>query len=368
MTDLSALTLGVPQAATATLAVMLVVPLAFLARPCRATLLWALMTIVAAAGIYTVLSAELVGAERVRRVALAGMLAAVPLLWSGLRAWRGARAHEWAAPAYGVAAIVALGVVPDDAFSVAFRIVFYGASVFAGLSAVELRRLPERDTGPLIPLVVLCTLFAALGLAVLVGGVLAPGAAGDFSMVRAVNSIGVIAFLVCALLAVITLAQSGPASAAATRGDALRTVADRLRRARARGETGWALLAVQLDDAAELSQVLGRDRFHDLAARFQDTVEGAVPADADVVVDDEGRVLVLVNRTEAVLQQHVEAVLAAVGGSTDPSRFVRLSASVGWTSVRPDDVDAAGVVARAIAAAAEAAHAGGDRTVRADAR
>jgi len=364
MTDLSSLTFGVPQAATATLAVLLVVPLAFLARPCRATLLWTLALVVTAASVFAVLSADLTGTEWLRRSASGVMLSATVLLWSGLRAWRGVRPLVWLAPALAVVG-AGLGVVPDDLYSLGFRIVFYLGSVFAGLSAVELRRLPERDTPALIPLVVLCTLFAALGLAVLVGGFLAPAAAGDFQLVRAVNAIGVIAFIVCALLAMVTLAAHGsPDPATAAGGEILRTGAERLRRARARAEDGWAVLAVHLDDAAELSLVSGRERFTRLVDRFEEDVTRALPADADIGAVAPGRLLVFLNRPTRTVRRIAEDILESVGDDADASGFVRLSASIGWCPAGDGD-DARALASRAQAAAGTAATAGGNRVVQA---
>ena len=143
-----------------------------------------------------------------------GILMGAPaLLWSGFRAFWGVRALPWIGPVVGAASAALLVAAGDTIwFSPAYRVVFFAASVCAGLFFVDWVRVPARRDRVALPFVIMSLAFFAAGAANAIAGFVFPATTGDdLALVRLVTSIGMLAYTACALVAAHSTAarQSG---------------------------------------------------------------------------------------------------------------------------------------------------------------
>lgn len=369
---LSGLQLGIPHAAIATLGVVLFIGLGFIARPRMSTLWWSfafLLTMVASFGYLAALVNE---SEQLRRASLGLMMGAPALIWAGLRAYRGVRSFAWVGLVVSALSIAALLAPGDTEWYVpVYRVVFFVCSAFGAAFVWEWTRMVDRRERILIPVVILSGLFTVAGLATLVGGFFAGSTSTDsLAATRVFSSVGMLIFMVCIMVSLLPLVTPGSrttgAGAAADHWQRFRaTATGRLDRARESGDTGWALLRIELDDAEDLEEAGGISVFYRLVRDMTARVRSVFPADADVSAAPDGTILVLVARPEAVVRELVRQTLREIS-VRDPAAPVTVtpSASIGWAGVQMSGYDLDTLLSVTAEAAATARAKGGDRWER----
>jgi hypothetical protein len=294
------------------------------------------------------------------------------LLWSGFRAGWCLRPFAWLGPVVGGAAALLLAAAVDQAwFTVAYRTVFFAASVFAGLFVLDWARAANRRADRLLlPLVVVSVAFLVTGTATFLAGFVFPPSGGDdFTLVRLVSSVGMLAYVACALIAVVgSAARDSGLGRAATNSTAWqqfeRTAWDRLVRAQKTSDP-WSVVYLSLDDAADIRQTAGASAFTDLSERLEEEVRAVFPAESDVGAPAAGAVVVLVPRPDAVVRELLRTILERVTRiDVHGALPIRPTASAGWApaSVLGYDLDALVYTGRE--AAALASEKGGDRWER----
>ncbi|PZU49089.1 MAG: hypothetical protein DI566_01865 [Microbacterium sp.] len=357
-------TLELAQVVVSSVATICMIGLGFLYRPSRASALWSLTFVVTMIATYVAMTGASTEIGSLSRITLGVLLAVPALIWSGLRAHRGARPHEWIAVAAAIAISTTLVLLDGtDAYAWAFRLAFTGTAAFCALALVELLRRPERAGGTSMPLAVFSLLVIATALVGVVAGLLNPGnPAESLAFVRDVNSLGMLAYVVCALVSLlfITRGDGGQTSGAAFRDIAT----DRLARAQRVGERSWALVYVQLDDADDLRVVSGEAGFAAICDRLQTDLVELFPTEADIGRMSASSFAVLVAQPATVVRDRVRTLLRTVAQPHDSVR-VGTSASAGWAGVSELGYDLDVLLGGAHAAADRAAAAGGDRWERA---
>lgn len=363
---------GIAQAVITTLATMLTIGIAFLVRPGPATLYWSIAFTLAMLATFGVVAGDISGAETLRRASLGALMGAPAFLWSGFRAAWGLRPHVWTGAAVSAGSAVTLAAVDGMVwFTVAYRIVFFAASVFAALFAIDwARTAARRGDKLLLPLGIVSIAFAVTGAATLVAGFVFPPSGGDdFALVRLLSSVGMLVYVACALVAVVgTAARDSGLGRAATVSTAWqqfeRIAEDRLLRA-AKTSDPWSLVYLSLDDAADIRQTAGAAAFAGLSERLVQEARAVFPAECDVGAPAPGAVVVLVPRPDAVVRDLLRTALDRVT-SLDVHNVlpIRPTASAGWApaSVLGYELDALVYTARE--AAALASEKGGDRWER----
>lgn len=376
MTDLIAgagFELGLAQAVITSLATALTIGIAFLVRPGLPTLYWSFAFTLAMLATYGVVAGEVNGLETLRRASLGALMGAPVLLWSGFRAAWGLRPHVWAGVVVSGASAVALATAADTAwFTVAYRAVFFAASVFAGLLVLDWIRSPGRRRSDrlLLPLVIVSIAFFVAGAATFVAGLVFPPTGGDdFGLVRVISSIGMLVYVACALVAVVgTTARDsglGRATAVSTAWQQFeRTAADRLARAERTAES-WSVVYLRLDDAADIRQTSGTAAFANLSERLRDEVRAVFPAESDVGSPSPGSVVVLVPRPDAAVRDLLRSILDRITRlDVDGALPIRPTASAGWAPVSVMGYDLDALVYTGREAATMASENGGDRWER----
>ncbi|MBW9122487.1 hypothetical protein JNB63_20560 [Microbacterium trichothecenolyticum] len=375
MTDLMAgagVDLGIAQAVITTLATMLTIGIAFLVRPGLPTLYWSIAFTLAMLATYGVVAGDVAGIEVLRRASLGALMGAPALLWSGFRATWGLRPHVWAGAAMAAVSAFSLAIVDDLAwFTVAYRTVFFAASVFAGLFVLDwARAASRRNDRLLLPLAIVSVAFFVTGVGTLVAGIVFPPSGGDdFELVRLISSIGMLVYVACALIAVVgTTARDSGLGRSATVSTAWqqfeRTAGDRLARAQKTSEP-WSVVYLGLDDAADIRQTAGAAAFATLSERLEDEVRAAFPAESDVGSPSAGAVVVLVPRPDAVVRDLLRATLERVTLlDVHGALPIRPTASAGWAPVSVLGYDLDTLVYTGREAARVASAKGGDRWER----
>jgi len=361
--------LELAQVVVATVATICMIGLGFLHRPGRATAAWSLAFVIVMATAYATMVATATGDESLRVASMGVLMCAPALMWSGLRLDRGASAHVWLPIVIAVLSPAALLLTAStDAFSWAFRLVFAVVGVVASLTIVELVRRPGRGGGTSFPLTVFSLAVAAAAATSLAAGLLSPDGGSDLSFLRTVNSLGMLAYLVCALVTLLFLARRGEHEPARSVFEDV--AVERLRRAQASGERSWALLYVRLDDADDLEAVVGTAAFADLVSRLRDDICEIFPTEADLGRVGPADFAVLTAQPATVLRDRVRTLVRSVAAGHEVTRDaleVGTSASVGWAGVSEFGYDLDTLVTAARAAADRSAAAGGDRWERATA-
>ncbi|RLK48001.1 hypothetical protein [Microbacterium telephonicum] len=361
--------LELAHVALSTVASMIMIGLGFLARPSRATALWSLTFVLAMVSSYGQLAGVSMDNETLRVASLGAILGAPVLIWSGLRAFRGAVAVPWATILVAGGAATAFALASDTtAFAWTFRLAYTVTAVFAGLTLWELIRRPERGGGTSFPLSLFSAAFVAMAALSLITGIFAPTAeASGLGLLRDVNLLGMLIYITCALITLLFLARGTAGGRTAASASQFETVAaDRLERAQAAGERSWALLVVTLDDSADLRLAAGEAGYAGIASRFVREVREAMPTDADVGRLDASTCAILIARPAAVLSEQISTLLHDIttpGGAG--TEAIPVSASVGWAAPAEHGYRLDDTLAAARAAAVAAAVAGGDRWVRA---
>ncbi|WP_431801888.1 diguanylate cyclase domain-containing protein [Microbacterium sp. bgisy203] len=352
------------QVIVAAVAMVCMIGLGFLYRPSRATALWSLTFVVVMLACGGTLVATASGFPRLILVATGVLLAAPVLIWSGLRALRGATSLSWLALIVAFAssgALVALN--GTEAYIWGFRLGFGLTAVFAGLTIVELLRRPERAGSTSMPLAAFSLLVVIAGVVSVAAGLVAPGDPEESLLfLRTINSVGMLAYVVCALVTLLFLARDDSTS---PRRSAFQEVAaDRLRRAERAGERSWALVHIQLDDASDVRAATGDAGFTAIVGRLGDDIAETFPTEADIGRLGQASFAVLLALPSTVIRERVRTLLRTVAQPHDAVRAVT-SASIGWAGVAECGYDLDALLDAARSAAERAAAAGGDRWERA---
>ena len=363
--------LGIAQAAIATIATMLTIGVAFLSKPSRATLYWTFAFSLAMVSSFGVVAGGVTESETVRRIFLGLLMGSPALLWSGFRALWGVRAYPWIGGVVGVVSAALLVAAGETVwFSPAYRAVFFAASAFAGLFVLDWARVPARRDRVVLPFAIMSGAFFAVGLANAIAGFLFPPTTGDdLALVRLITSVGMLAYTACALVAVVGIATRDtpfvrPAGAPASWQRFELTATDRLTRAKQSAEP-WSIVYLRLDDATEIRQMAGSQALSTLSRKFVDTVREVFPAEADVGTPTPGTAVVLVPRSDAVVRDHLRAVLERISNlDVDLTLAIRPSASAGWAPVSIVGYDLDALLYMAREAASVASENGGDRWER----
>lgn len=355
--------LELAQVVVATVATVCMIGLGFLYAPSRASAVWSLTFVLVMICSYAAMVAKEGGLETLRVIAMGVLLSAPALVWSGLRAERGARPHEWLAAVMALSAAFLLPALTDtDAYAWAFRIAFTVMAAFAGLTVWELLRRPERAGGTSMPLAVFSSVVVVVAVASLIGGLFSSGGDDSLEFLRTVNTLGMLAYIVCALITLLFIVRGGGSGST---GSAFADVAsDRLVRAQSAGERSWAIVYVRIDDADDVRAVTGEGGFAALTDRLRaDTVE-IFPTEADIGRMEPAALAVLVAQPSTVIRERVRTLLRTVAAPHDAVQ-VGTSASIGWAGVAEFGYDLDTLLAAARGAADRAAAAGGDRWERA---
>jgi hypothetical protein len=369
MGSIAVANLGLAQAVIASLGTVMIIGLGFLQRPSRASLLWSLAFLLAMVSTWVTLAGEALTLEGVRRAGLGLMLGAPALIWSGFRARRRVRPYAWVAAVQAVLSAALLVPLSDPhAYSLGFRSVFFFAGMFGALTLLEIRRSPDRHERLVIPLALVSAAFAVLAVFILLSGFVLPiEIEDDLTLVRLLNSLGMLVYLVCATVSLLFFTSVSTVGVHTARSWPQFTVTatDRLSRARGAGESGWVLLFVQLDDPDDIRAAAGEASFGRIAERFERTVISAFPAEVDIGREGRGRLVVMVSRPGPVIREHVRMLLREVTEMDAAQQIaVQLSASVGWAPADVVGYDFPALLTAAQRAADEASLLGGDRWQR----
>ncbi|GAA4777649.1 hypothetical protein [Microbacterium gilvum] len=360
---------GVPFIAIMTLACVAMIGLGFLSRPSRATAMWSFAFVLGMLASYAMLAAAIVDDEALRALGAGIFLPANGFIWLGLRHASGSGRGGWPwAAGYLVASPVALlATARTDAYSIAFRIDFVVAAVFAVLIIVELVRLFPVFREELLPLGFGAAIFPVFAVYTLLDGVvraLGAPADDDLATVRGVNGVGTGVYVVCALITLLLVARRPRAAVGEGESAAFEAVArGRLARAAAADDAWWSLVDIRLDDPADLRTAFGGTAFERTAERFRADVLAVLPADADIERHDT-RLVALVPRSQEAVRRLLVTLLARVSAADHPNG-IRVSASIGWAPVAPVGYDLEALRTAAAEAHAMAFEKGGDRWERA---
>lgn len=351
--------------ALVTLATVLVIGLATLPRPSRATVTWAIAFAVGMLSTYLWVAAQQIEAPVLQAVASGLMLVFEAVIWHGLRLFAGRRPIWWPTVAFAVLAPVVLGVAAtDERFPDVFRVVFLIAGVFAALIMYELFRLnvPSRDI--LLPLALASFAFVVVAIVGIVAGFVGTDTVdsrGQLSALRDVNGIGTLLTSVCTAITLVLLVRTDRATEKRHSDDIASRSRRRLLKARAQGDPSWAVLDVRLDDPDDLRQAWTGTVFSRISDEFHEHVLDALPASADAERVADGRIVVVIRGSDEAIRHHLRAMLAQVSAIDENGPAIRVSASIGWASALLADYDYDALVQMAAAGAVRARRHGGDR-------
>lgn len=364
--------LAIPMIAVSTIALILFVGLGFMPRPSKATALWSAAFAVSMIGAYVWLAQLYVLTAELRALGAALIVAPMPLIWSGLRAFRGRRRLYLPLSLFMLVAVpaVLLTATALDVYVLTFRVVFVSMSVFAGLILLELVRLGPQMRDEAMPLLGVSAGYVVFAVVSVVNGVLqaVDGAQPEdgLAFTRSLNLIGVNVYVICALVTTLLLTTRVKDVSTSPHSSFERITRLRLSRAQAAGDEWWALLDIRLDDPDEIRLASSTAAFNAVCEKFAEDVDGVLPADADIERLTPTRFVVLVPRSHGGVRELLKELLERVTTNDDPalSLPLRPSASIGWAPVSVAGYDYGALVAAAAGAAEKASQKGGDRWER----
>jgi len=364
-------TISVVLVALSTVNAAVMVGLGFFRSPSRASAIWSFAFTLAMVTSYGWAAADATDSPVLRAGCAGALLGSTLFVWAGLRAWRGKRSLVGIAAGLTVLFCVVLPVTAvTAAFGPVFRVTFTVAALFAALTLAELVKIGARQRHETMPLALASSGFIVFGaisaVDALVQGV-PPAGSDGLEFMRDLNSIASIVYGAAALVTVLLLTrEAAPAARAPITPSPFRAVAeDRLRRAEAAGDTWWCVLEIRLDDPVDLREAFSATDFSRVTERFARDVRAVLPADADIIGNDDTRMTVLLPRPEGAVRQLLSRLLDRVA-TPDPAQpiAVRVSASIGWAGVDAVGYDLDDLLAAARTAGAEAQRSGGDRWER----
>ncbi|MCR2814215.1 hypothetical protein NQ166_14375 [Microbacterium sp. zg.Y1090] len=364
-------TIAIAFVALSTVNAAVIIGLGFLRNPTRAAAIWSFAFCLAMITAFGWVAADASGSSALRAGCGAALLGASAFIWSGLRSWRGVADHLWIPIVFTVLSAVALPLsTATSTFALAFRGAFVMAAVFAALTLVELTRTEARLRHEVLPLTLASVGFILFAVLSTVEGVLKgmPAAGTDgLDLIRDLNSLGAVLYGSAATTTLLLLIRDGQSTTVVGRArSTFRVVAeDRLRRAESAGDRWWCVLEVSLDNPDELHEAFSTTDFARSTERFVRDVRSVLPADADVDVQDDTRVVALLPRPEGAVRQLLSRLLERIA-TPDPAQpiAVRVSASIGWAAVDTVGYDLDALLSAAHDACDEAQRAGGDRWER----
>lgn len=363
--------LVMPVIAVATVATVIFIALGFLPRPSRATAIWSAGFAIAMVGSYVWLAHEMLDSEPLRALGSALVIAPMPLMWSGLRAYRGLE-RQFVALSGTFVVVMPVFLVTTMYFGVygiGFRVLFASTAVFAVLMLVELARLGPHLRDEALPLMAVSAAFLVFAFITIINGVLVAngtvGGADSLQFLRTLNMIGVTVYITCNLVTCLLLTTRAGDTALSPRNTFDSTVRNRLNRAEAASDPWWSLLDIRLDDPDDIRSASSSAGFNAISERFGRDVDAALPADADFEQLSATRFIALVPRAQGGVREVVTDLLERVSTIDDRQPVpIRMSASVGWTQVPVAGYNLDDLIASAAAAAEIAQGAGGNRWER----
>ncbi len=360
---------AVVLAALATLTSMIMIGLGFLYRPGPATLLWSLMFVLVTLSAYATVIAGAASIHLLGDAAAGAAMGAPAMVWSGLRADRGARYHPWIGPAQG--AVSAAAYVATDGtgiHSLVFSMLYFASVVWAALSVHELMLRPERGGGRLLPLTLASGALPIIGIASIVVSSVSWQATPASPVLPDLKALGQILYLTCAIVTLLSLARMPWSVGVVERRDGFTaTATDRLARARQAEQAGWSLVAVSLDDPDALRIAGGDSAFRLIFSRFEADVRAAFPVESDIGAGGPYGFFILLSRPDGVVRDCINDLLRRVSTVTDDQPLaVEFSASVGWADVRTSGYELSALTDAARAELERARAAGGHRWERAE--
>lgn len=355
--------------AVVTVLTVLVLGLATLARPSRATVVWGIAFGIGMLGAYLWLAGHHTGIPALRAAASALLLCFEPLIWIGVRMHLGRSVRWWPVLAFVAVAPTLLVLTSGSPWYLpAFHVVFIGSGVFACLVAYELLRGQPAARDIVLPLALASCGFVVVAVSsAVVALFMGPTSTGEqLSALRGMNAIGTLVVSTCAAFTLVLMVRAGAPTTAEVDGVAARA-RRRLRKAEAQNDQGWSVLAVHLDDPADLRQASSGAEFARIVDRFHEDIQEALPplADAERVADD--RAIVVIRASDEAVRFHIRAVLTRISemDREGADGGIRASASIGWATATTTGFDYDVLVAAAGQAAARAREAGGDQWKRA---
>lgn len=354
--------------AVVTVLTALVVGLATLARPSRATVTWGVAFGLGMLGAYLWLAGQQTQEQALRAAASALLLCFEPLVWIGLRMHFGRRASWWTViPFLVVAPTLLVATAETSSYLPSFHVVFLGSAIYGGLVAYELLRVRAAVRDIVLPLAL-----ASCGL-VIVAVVSAASAliAGDagtdaqLSALRGMNAVGTLVVSTCAAFTLVLMVRGEEKRVHA--GDAAERARRRLRKAESQNDQPWSVLDVRLDDPADLREASTGAAYALIVERFHEDIREALPASADADRVEDGRAIVVIRGGDESVRHHLRAILSRISTIDRDATVtgVRASASIGWATASVVGFDYDALVAAAGRAAARARAAGGDQWKRA---
>jgi hypothetical protein len=355
--------------AVVTVLAALVLGLATLARPSRATIIWGAAFSLGVLGAYLWLAGHQTDDPVLRAAASGILLGFEPLIWLGLRMHLNRRVPWWPAVALQLLLPLLLVVMAGTPwYLLTFHLVFIASAVFAGMIAYELLRRQPVALDIVLPLALASGGFVLVALGTGVSALWNDGASTEaqLSALRGMNAVGTVVVSTCAAFTLVLMVRAQhPVSGAAE--DASRRARRWLRKAEAQSEQVWSILDVRLDDPADLREASTASSFALIARRFHDDIQEALPAAAEAHRVDDTRAIVIIRGGEEAVQHHIRGMLNRISTMQRESSVdgIRASASIGWASVAAVGYDYDVLVAAAGDAAMRARAAGGDRWNRA---
>lgn len=364
-------TLVIPLIATSTLATIIFISLGFLPSPSRATAIWSAGFASAMVGSYVWLGHEIFDIPALRGLGAGLVISPMALMWSGLRARRGAvRQFMPLSIAFVVVMPAALLISSySDAYGVIFRGMFTLTAVFALLTIIELVRLGPHRRDESYPLLGVSAFFVVFAVITNINGVMVAQQTTDnvdsLQFLRSINMIGSNAYIICTLVTLLLLTTNAENIRQTDRGAFERTARDRLNRAEARNDQWWSLLDIRMDDPHDIRAASSTAAFNAMSERFVHHVELALPADADVEQLSTTRIIALVPRAQGGVREILTELLQSLSVVDEHQSVpIRMSASVGWVQVPVIGYGLDDLIAAADEAVQNAQANGGDRWER----
>ena len=366
MNDVQTLLISLTTVCTA-----MMIGLGFLPQPSRESAIWSIAFIAVMVGTYFGAAADAFGDVWTRAIGEGLNIAAVGLIWVGVRVRLGRR---WVmlVPTVIAASVLALALalaVDTAAESIVVAAGLVLVAALAAAIAVELLAVRTAQRSVTIPLSITAALISIFSIVWLVLRLTHDGSDlyGGLLTVQPYAPVLAVLALVTGVVTLLLLIRSDTVTADATVAVGFRSVAlDRLARAERFDDAWWSVLDVRLDDPVALREASSALAYRRVLDRFASDVSAVFPAEADLDYPDPTRILVLLPRHEAAVRPMLRTLLERVATvSSDQSIDVRLSASIGWSSVSLVGYDLDDLIAAASAAADDAQLSGGDRWERA---
>lgn len=355
--------------AVVTILAAVVLGLATLARPTRATITWGSAFGLGVLGAYLWLAGHQADSAVLRAAASGILLGFEPLIWLGLRMHRN---RSVSLPTVITVVLLLPVVLVVSAGTPAYLPLFHGmfliSAVFAGLICDELLRRQAGARDIVLPLALASCGFVVVAIVSGFSAVLSDVATTDaqLSMLRGMNAVGTVVVSTGAAFTIVLLVRAQDHVATGVEEEEARA-RRRLEKARTQNDLSWSVLDIRLDDPADLREASTGPAFALIVERFHNAIREALPAAADAIRIDEARSIALIRGSEEAVHHHIRDILSRVSimERDAPVDGVRSSASIGWATVAAVGFDYDVLVASTAEAVGRASAAGGDGWKRA---